>query len=49
MENGRLDVAQVGNLLYRRLAVGVFDVVAAGRLAICDTADCQSAPRCRYF
>src|SRR5881628_2429095 len=38
-------VAQVGNLLFRRLTVGRALVTSSGRrLPICDTADCQSAP-----
>ena len=39
-------VAQVGNLLYRRLAVGLrSDRLEASGLPIRDTADCQSALR----
>lgn len=52
MRNGREAVAQVANLLFRRLAAGRAwpltgrtEVSSARRLPTCDTADCQSALR----
>jgi len=46
----QVDVAQVGNLRYRRLAVGM-GLASSGRcgFSIHDTADCQSALRAVSF
>jgi hypothetical protein len=48
MEGRQLQfVAQVGNLLYRRLAVGMgSEIAGGGGLSIRDTADYQSALPC---
>src|ERR1041384_7605865 len=41
-----IDREQIGNPLFRQLAVGRAPVTSSGRrLPICDTADCPSAPR----